>query len=226
MFHDAANGRSGLPVDFAIDGDAATQGFYARHGKRALDLLLVILSAPVVLPVVLLLALLIRIEGGPAFYGQPRVGRGGRLFTCWKLRSMVVDADERLAAHLAANPAAALEWQERQKLRDDPRVTKVGALLRATSLDELPQLWNVLLGDMSLVGPRPFMPEQEKLYPGRAYYAMRPGLTGYWQVGDRNDSSFAARAVHDARYAREISLGVDLATIAATIRVIVRPTGC
>jgi exopolysaccharide production protein ExoY len=226
LYHDAANGRSGLPVDFATDGAEATQGLYARHGKRALDLLLVLLSAPVALPVVLLLALLIRSEGGPALYGQPRVGRGGRLFTCWKLRTMVVDADARLSAYLSANPAAAREWDERQKLRVDPRVTRFGAMLRATSLDELPQLWNVLTGEMSLVGPRPFMPEQEELYPGRAYYAMRPGLTGFWQVGDRNDSSFAARAVHDARYAREISFGVDVATIMATVRVILRPTGC
>ena len=123
---------------------------------------------------------------------------------------MVIDADQRLAAHLAADPALRAEWDETQKLKNDPRITAVGRLLRKTSLDELPQLWNVLKGDMSLVGPRPMMPEQRALYPGRAYYSMRPGLTGPWQVSDRNETSFAGRAEFDAAYARRMSLRTDL----------------
>ena len=98
--------------------------------------------------------------------------------------------------------------------------------MRKTSMDELPQLWNILTGDMSLVGPRPFTPEQRTLYAGSAYYSLRPGLTGFWQVGDRNDSSFSARAIHDARYAREVSLGVDVATMLRTVSVVLRQTGC
>jgi lipopolysaccharide/colanic/teichoic acid biosynthesis glycosyltransferase len=143
----------------------------------------------------------------------------------WKIRTMVPDAEARLAGHLAKDPAAAAEWAVRQKLEDDPRIIPGGRFLRAASLDELPQLWNVLIGDMSLVGPRPFLPEQQHLYPGSAYYSLRPGLTGFWQVGDRNDATFAARAVDDARYAREMSLGTDLATIARTVAVVARGTG-
>lgn len=198
---------------------------YARGGKRALDLFLCLVAAPVAGPLVLGCALLARRDGGPAFYGQERVGRGGRLFTCWKIRTMVTDADERLDAYLDGHPAARIEWEERQKLRDDPRVTPFGRFLRATSLDELPQLWNILTGDMSFVGPRPFTPDQTRLYHGRSYYALRPGLTGFWQVGARNDVSFAARAIEDARYARELSLGADLVTLLRTVRVVLRGTG-
>ena len=138
---------------------------------------------------------------------------------------MVVDADARLAAHLAADPALRAEWDETQKLKRDPRITAVGRLLRKTSLDELPQLWNVLKGDMSLVGPRPMMPEQRALYPGRAYYQMRPGLTGPWQVSDRNAVSFAGRAEFDADYARRMSLATDLCILFLTVWVVLRGTG-
>lgn len=198
---------------------------YRRYGKRILDIVLVICSAPLVGPVVLLLALLVRSDGGPAFYGQKRVGKDGRLFTLWKLRSMVVDADAALQGYLDANPEARAEWDRDQKLKRDPRITRWGATLRKSSLDELPQLWNVLRGDMSIVGPRPFMPEQTEMYPSSAYYTMRPGLTCFWQTGDRNDASFASRAVDDARYAREMSLGVDITLIYRTVGVMLRATG-
>ena len=128
------------------------------------------------------------------------------MFRLWKLRSMVVDADRKLEEYLCANPAARAEWDETQKLKDDPRITAAGRLIRKTSLDELPQLWNVLIGDMSLVGPRPMMPQQAELYPGRDYYRLRPGLTGLWQISDRNATSFAARAAYDAEYSRQMSL--------------------
>jgi exopolysaccharide production protein ExoY len=172
----------------------ASGGVYRRFFKRWFDMALLLAAAPFVLPLILLLALFVRRDGGPAFYVQDRIGLDGRVFRIWKLRTMEVDADARLAA----NPALLAEWTETQKLKNDPRVTPVGRLLRKTSFDELPQLWNVFKGDMSLVGPRPMLPEQRALYPGRAYYRMRPGLTGLWQVSDRNASSFAARAEFDS----------------------------
>ena len=117
------------------------------------------------------------------------------------------------------------EWNRTQKLKNDPRITRVGAIIRKTSLDELPQFWNVLTGDMSVVGPRPMMPQQRDLYPGQAYYALKPGVTGMWQVGDRNNSSFAARARYDADYYRRVSFTTDLGLILRTVRVMVRGTG-
>jgi lipopolysaccharide/colanic/teichoic acid biosynthesis glycosyltransferase len=200
-------------------------GLY-RHGvKRLFDTLAVLAALPVVLPLILVLALLVARDGGSPFYRQTRVGRGGRLYSMWKLRSMVVDADARLAAHLEANPAARAEWESTQKLKCDPRITRFGRLIRKTSLDELPQLLNVLVGDMSLVGPRPMMPEQQEMYPGRAYYALRPGITGIWQVSERNNCTFADRARFDAAYERDVSLGTDLKLLMATVRVVLRGTG-
>ena len=198
---------------------------YRDHVKRALDILLVLAAAPLVVPVVLLLAALATLDGGPAFYSQDRLGLGGRRFRMWKLRSMVTDADAALAAHLAADPAARIEWDRDQKLRHDPRITWLGRFIRRTSLDELPQLWNVLTGDMSLVGPRPMLPEQRALYPGHAYFRLRPGLTGSWQVSDRNASTFAARADFDRAYDAALTLTADLTILVATIGVVLRATG-
>jgi lipopolysaccharide/colanic/teichoic acid biosynthesis glycosyltransferase len=141
------------------------------------------------------------------------------------MRSMVVDADARLADHLAADPAARAEWDATQKLKNDPRITRVGRVLRKCSIDELPQLWNVVTGDMSLVGPRPMMPQQQALYPGRAYFALRPGITGPWQVSKRNESTFAERAVFDEAYQRNLSFTTDLGLLMATVRVVLRGTG-
>jgi lipopolysaccharide/colanic/teichoic acid biosynthesis glycosyltransferase len=201
-------------------------GLYRNALKRLMDIVLVLLAAPVVLPVVLILAFCVAIDGGQPFYRQERVGKNGRIYRMWKLRSMVRDADNLLAAHLDADPAARLEWDVTQKLTHDPRITGFGAFLRRSSMDELPQLWNVLTGDMSLVGPRPMMPEQQALYPGRAYYALRPGITGTWQVSVRNASSFADRARFDDAYDRSLSLATDLRLLAATVRVVLRGTGC
>lgn len=206
--------------------DTAAAGLYRRFGKRALDLGLILLALPIVLPVMLVLMALVMTDGGRPFYSQDRVGRGGRIYRIWKLRSMVMNADQKLEAHLAADPAARAEWDQMQKLRRDPRITRVGRVLRKCSLDELPQLWNVLKGDMSLVGPRPMMPEQQALYPGRAYFALRPGITGPWQVSARNATSFAARARFDDRYQAELSLGTDLRLLAETVKVVLRATGC
>ncbi|WP_245639290.1 sugar transferase [Rubellimicrobium mesophilum] len=190
-----------------------------------LDLTLLVLAAPIVLPVLLLLVLLIRCFDGPAFFVQDRLGKHGRTFQCWKLRTMVVNAERILERHLAENPEARSEWETHQKLRHDPRITPIGRILRKSSLDELPQLWNVLRGDMSLVGPRPMLPEQLPLYPGTSYLQLRPGLTGSWQVGARHSSAFADRARYDDQYAAELSLWTDLQIILATTRVVARGTG-
>ena len=211
--------------DRAEDTPPVWHGPYRRFLKRAFDAVAVVLAAPLVLPVILLFGLLVSRDGGPMFYFQDRIGQGGRVFRIWKLRSMVIDAERRLEEHLAGDPAARAEWAETQKLKSDPRITPVGRLIRKTSLDELPQLWNVLRGEMSLVGPRPMMPSQAKLYPGRAYYSLRPGLTGFWQISSRNETSFAGRATYDTEYARRLSLFTDVLVLLATIRVVLRGTG-
>lgn len=201
------------------------RSLYARYAKRPLDVLAVLLALPIVVPIILVLALIILWHGDKPFYTQQRVGRSGRSFRLWKLRTMVKDADERLAEYLAANPEAKAEWELTQKLKNDPRITSSGRFLRKTSLDELPQLWNVLRGDMSIVGPRPMMLDQARLYPGADYYRLRPGVTGLWQISDRNNSSFAARANFDAEYATKLSLFGDLGIIAKTVSVVFRCTG-
>ncbi len=199
---------------------------YRTVGKRVLDILLVLALLPVYLPIVGIAALLLFVEGGNPFYRQARLGLNGERFSILKLRTMVRDADKKLQAVLATDPELKREWDVSQKLKNDPRITKVGAMLRRTSMDELPQLWNVLKGDMSLVGPRPMMECQRSLYPGRAYYEMRPGITGIWQVSDRNLSTFADRARFDTEYFRTVSLGTDLRLLMRTFSVVLRSTGC
>lgn len=193
--------------------------------KRLLDLALAICVAPVAGPLILVLALMVMADGGSPFYSQPRLGKNGKIFRLWKLRSMVPNADALLQLHLAQDPAARAEWDSTQKLRRDPRITRIGRILRKYSLDELPQLWNVLTGEMSIVGPRPIFPEQRALYPGTAYFDFRPGLTGLWQITERNNSSFAQRATYDNSYAMTVSLLTDLRIIFKTVEVVFRGTG-
>ncbi|MBE7184194.1 MAG: sugar transferase [Methylobacterium mesophilicum] len=193
--------------------------------KRCMDVGAVLLIAPVLLMLLFVLALLVRRDGGPAFYSQPRIGLNGRPFRLWKLRSMQVDAEACLRRFLEEDAEARLEWERNQKLRHDPRITPLGRLIRKYSLDELPQFFNVLRGDMSLVGPRPMLLDQRRYYPGAAYFTLRPGLTGSWQVSDRNDCSFAERARHDNRYAASMSFRTDLRILMLTPLVVVRGTG-
>lgn len=221
--------QSSSSVSIAIPADAplgqTSPSLYRQGFKRVLDTLVVLLSIPVTLPLITLLALAVMRRGGMPFFRQVRVGQNGRLYTMWKLRTMVADAESRLEAYLATDPAARNEWDKTQKLKSDPRITPFGQFLRRSSLDELPQLWNVLRGDMSLVGPRPMMPEQAPLYPGQAYFKLRPGITGLWQVSVRNASTFADRAHYDTRYHHDLSLITDLRILAATFRVVLRGTG-
>jgi lipopolysaccharide/colanic/teichoic acid biosynthesis glycosyltransferase len=201
------------------------RGLYRNFGKRALDVAAVVLTGVVVVPLVLLLALAVALDGSSPFYWSDRVGRGGRTFRMLKLRTMVPNADRMLEQYLDRNPEARLEWNSTQKLKADPRITRMGRFLRKTSLDELPQLWNVLTGDMSLVGPRPMMPSQRSLYSGIAYYALRPGITGPWQVSDRNEVEFSKRAEFDRAYEESVSLLTDFKLLLATTRVVIRGTG-
>ncbi|WP_343080292.1 sugar transferase [Ostreiculturibacter nitratireducens] len=214
------------PVSSAAVVPARHQGPYARYGKRAVDIVLVLLALPAVVPMVLLFAVIIALDGHNPFYTQSRVGLNNRVFRMWKLRSMVPNAKEKLGQYLSSNPAARAEWNETQKLRNDPRITAIGGIIRKFSIDELPQLWNVLKGDMSIVGPRPMMTEQRCLYPGKAYYRLRPGITGPWQVSERNQTSFAARAIFDEDYEKSLTARTDLQLMLKTVSVIIRGTGC
>lgn len=233
-----ADGTRGAPALFPVGADLSRSGRerperarddhtpYRLSGKRALDIVLVLLTAPLTVPVVLLFALMLWIEGGNPFYRQDRIGVGGRKFSILKLRTMVRDADACLQRYLDNDPAMAEEWATTQKLKNDPRITRLGAMLRSTSLDELPQFWNVLTGDMSLVGPRPMMPEQLEMYGDPyAYFAMRPGVTGFWQVSARNENHFSFRAEIDEIYFTKMSLTCDLGVMLRTIGVVLRRTG-
>ena len=226
------NTSSDLRVETVHTARPAVQGttfgkpqVYRAFGKRMLDIVLCIIGAPFALLLIGVMALLVARDGGSPFYSQLRIGKDGRHYRMWKLRTMVPGADALLEAHLATNADARAEWDKDQKLKSDPRITPLGALLRRASIDELPQVWNVIKGDMSLVGPRPMMPEQQALYPGRDYYDLRPGITGSWQVSDRNESSFAERAIFDGAYSRNMSLSTDLRILAATLKVVCRATG-
>lgn len=201
-------------------------GPYRAFFKRLIDVALVLLAAPVVLPLIIFLSILVAVlSGGKPFYTQERIGKDAKVFRMWKLRTMVKRADDLLEAHLKENPEARIEWETTQKLKNDPRVTSVGRLLRKTSIDELPQLFNVLNGSMSLVGPRPMMVGQEQYYHGNAYYQMRPGITGPWQVSDRNDCHFVDRVDFDNRYNSEMSFMTDLELLLKTTKVVIRATG-
>lgn len=204
---------------------AYRSGIYRNYCKRPFDILAVLVGSVIVGPLILLIAIIVAFDGSNPFYWNERVGRGGRTFRMLKLRTMVPDADRQLEAYLSRDAEARLEWNSTQKLKSDPRITWLGRFLRKTSLDELPQLWNVLIGDMSLVGPRPMMPSQRPLYHGLAYYNLRPGITGTWQVSDRNESAFSKRADFDTEYDETLSMRNDLWLLWSTVWVVLKGTG-
>lgn len=196
--------------------------------KRAFDLVSVGVGGIVIAPLCLLIALLIWLESrGSVLYSQVRVGKDGSEFKIWKFRSMVHDADARLEAYLESHPEKRAEWEASFKLSKDPRVTKIGRFLRKTSLDELPQLLNVLRGEMSLVGPRPIVAEEIPRYGKdiHLYYLVRPGMTGYWQVSGRSDTSYTNRVSMDAYYVRNWSVWLDMIILVSTIRVVLLREG-
>jgi Undecaprenyl-phosphate galactose phosphotransferase WbaP len=199
-----------------------------RLAKRALDLACAAVLAILVLPVALIVAVLIKLESrGPVFYRHARLGQNGRRIAIWKFRTMAANADRVLEHHLRAHPEMAAEWERDRKLRHDPRVTRLGCFLRRTSLDELPQLLNVLCGDMSLVGPRPIVTEEIEKYSGayRLYTRVRPGLTGLWQVSGRNDTSYEERVALDTYYVRNWSPWLDIYLLARTVNVVLARAG-
>lgn len=200
---------------------------YRDGAKRVLDIAGVLALAPLAVPLIGVLWGLARCDGGPGLFAHGRVGQDGKEFRCWKIRTMVPDARTRLRAHLATDPDAMREWQQNFKLSNDPRVTRLGRFLRATSLDELPQLWNVWRGEMSLVGPRPVPRDELLAYAGfeRAYYLLRPGITGLWQVSGRNATTYEDRVRLDADYARRASILLDLGILWRTVGVVLRRTG-
>lgn len=195
--------------------------------KHGLDIALIMLTAPLWMPLLLGTALTIAAQGGGVFFSQIRIGQNGQPFRIWKFRTMRPSAEGRLAA-LLQNPAFREEWERYGKLVNDPRQTWFGRILRRHSLDELPQLWNVLRGEMSLVGPRPLLPEELRREYGAlaaTVLRVRPGMTGAWQVSGRNRLSYAQRLDLDLAYARNPSFMTDLAILARTLRAILRGTG-
>ena len=200
----------------------------ALDAIRALDVIFALTVLIFMLPAMIVVALAIRLQdGGPILFRQTRIGRGGRTFKCWKFRSMVVDAEARLKALLESDPEARLEWAKDQKLKKDPRITWLGAFLRKSSLDELPQVFNVLKGEMSLVGPRPIVVGEVEKYGRwfRSYCSVRPGVTGLWQISGRNDVSYERRVALDVAYARHQSLTLYLRILIATVPAVLLRSG-
>jgi Undecaprenyl-phosphate galactose phosphotransferase WbaP len=200
----------------------------SRLMKRALDLAMVIASAPFVLLLLAICAVLIKLEGGPVLYANERMGYRGKKFKAWKLRSMVINGDEVLHRYLARHPEEQLQWDTTQKLQRDPRLTRIGKFIRKTSIDELPQLWNVLVGEMSIVGPRPMLESQTEMYGSQEfelYKQVRPGITGLWQISGRNHLSFAERVKLDKYVIQNWSVWLDLYILARTVTVVLTAKG-
>ena len=221
MLH-VENSLKGPPaVDLADVGP--TKYFTGGILKRALDVLVALTGLAVLWPLMLFVIIAIRVtDPGPAIFGHERIGHNGRRFKCLKFRSMVVNADAALKDLLERDPRAADEWAQSQKLKNDPRVTRLGKVLRETSLDELPQLWNVVRGDMSIVGPRPIVSAEVTRYGSNfpAYAATKPGITGLWQVTGRSDCSYEERVSLDVDYVRNCSILRDIYIIAKTAVVV------
>ncbi|MBV8975750.1 MAG: sugar transferase [Alphaproteobacteria bacterium] len=194
---------------------------------RIMDVSIAVAAIVFLLPILLLVAFILANEGGPIIFAHKRVGRGGRPFYCYKFRSMVVDAEERLARLLRDDPQAQQEWLRDHKLRNDPRVTSFGRFLRRSSIDELPQLFNVIRGDMSIVGPRPIVDAEVPRYGRRiaSYYRVKPGITGIWQVSGRNDVEYRTRVAMDCVYARAARPSLYIWLVIATVPAVLSRKG-
>jgi Sugar transferases involved in lipopolysaccharide synthesis len=202
--------------------------FRYRVIKRSLDLVLVALSLPITLLVLGAVALVVALSSpGPIFYSHRRIRRHGAFFSMWKFRTMCVNSAEVLERHLAENPEARMEWNKTHKLRNDPRITKIGSFLRRYSLDELPQLWNVVTGQMSLVGPRPIVAAEVEKYGGcfSCYCKVKPGLTGLWQVSGRSSLTYDERVALDCEYVGNWSLTRDTVILLKTYATVVNQDG-
>ncbi len=205
----------------------ATAGENSLH--RVFDVFFALALILVLLPVFAFLAIVVKCsDGGPVLYAQKRIGRGGAYFPCFKFRSMVTNSDQVLQQLLAVSPEARAEWDRDRKLRRDPRVTAVGRIMRKTSLDELPQLFNILVGQMSVVGPRPIVQSEIPLYGVYFgdYCSVRPGLTGLWQISGRNDVTYEERVQLDRSYVQSRSLVGDFSILARTVPAVLLSRGC
>ena len=199
-----------------------------RIAKRMFDIVVTICGGIFILPFMLIIAAIIYLDsGGPIIYKQKRIGKNGKEFSFYKFRSMVKNADTILEEYLSTHENEKNEWQKNFKLKNDPRVTKIGRIIRKTSIDELPQLWNVLIGDMSLVGPRPLLPNEVERYSGyiEDYKLVLPGLTGVWQVSGRSDTTFEERVIMDSWYIHNWSVWIDIVYLLKTVLVVVKSKG-
>ncbi|MEO1475106.1 MAG: sugar transferase [Pseudomonadota bacterium] len=204
----------------AGESEAATYRIELPASKRVMDLLIAVPVLFFLSPIMLLIGVLIKIQdGGSMFFVQRRRGHQGKYFLCMKFRTMRPDAEEILRLILATDPEMAAEWKENQKFRKDPRITSLGQFLRRTSLDELPQLMNILRGEMSIVGPRPIVEDEVERYGDQieAYDSVRPGVTGLWQVSGRSDTSYDERVALDTTYAKNVSVTGDIGILLRTI---------
>ena len=198
--------------------DNRASGFYVLYGKRLFDVMLAIILLPF-LVVLYAIVFICYLKAGNVIFAQDRVGKSGKIFRCYKFRSMHLDAEELLNKLIESDEQIALEWNTFQKLKGDPRITSIGNLLRKSRLDEFPQLINVLKGDMSFVGPRPFVAEQTKFYNSEAisfYFALRPGVTGHWQLNQPNSSPFSDRPIFDTQYFHKVSFQTDITLLLRT----------
>lgn len=221
-FHQNASG-----YDSSSDIVHKPLGAYNAFGKRIFDLTFSLLLLPIIAPIIFGLWFLSRRDGAPGFFGHARIGQEGKVFKCWKVRSMVADAESRLEAYLKSNPEAAEEWSRDHKLTNDPRITGFGQFIRKTSLDELPQIWNVLKGEMSFVGPRPVVTKELEKYGQDlpSYLAQKPGITGLWQVSGRNDVSYDERVQMDVDYLENCSFFLDVKITFKTASAVLGRTG-
>lgn len=215
-------------LERAFKDIVASERIFIPLWKAIFDKVFAVFALIFFAPLIIVVAALIYLkQGGPLFFGHKRIGQDGRLFTCFKFRTMAPDADKLLADLLENCPEAKRQWQESRKLDDDPRVTCFGRFLRKSSLDELPQFWNVLIGDMSIVGPRPIT-RDEAFYYGNdfaQYTSVRPGITGLWQVSGRSALNYDERVRKDVAYVKGKSLPGDLVIILKTIKVVFKGDG-
>lgn len=204
-----------------------TQNKYTLGLKRYFDITVIIFSAPITFCVMLILMISCCLDGNAPLYFQWRVGRNGRFFRCCKFRTMVLNNQKILQQYLLKNPTALLEWQSLSKLKNDPRITRIGLFLRQTSLDKLPQLYNILRGEMSIVRPRPIVPDELMRYGDaiQHYLALRPGLTGLWQTSGHNDIGYDNRVALDVKYLLPMSFALDIKIIFRTFWAVLSRTG-
>jgi len=213
-----------LPITHSTE---LSSGVYHRFGKRLFDILFTITVLPIIVITIIFLAIIIKLDGGTIFFGHNRLGKDGKYFKCWKLRTMVQNAEEILQIELEKDPLTKEIWEKNYKLNNDPRITKIGKILRKLSLDELPQFWNVLVGEMSVVGPRPVTVKEIALYGKKieTIHMIRPGVTGLWQISGRNDTSYDERVKLDIKYAKNINFQNDIKIIINTIWIVFTGNG-